>query len=118
MPEERTEDGEVTAPREQGGTITAWLVVAFLVAAMFLRVFVAIRTVGSRPQVYSYRSAPLIPAEAPSSTQPASTSTENVPAQVELPPPAVGKQAARSGRDAGERQRGSQRPSDGARGGG
>ncbi len=94
MKEENVEGGRVPEKRERTETIVAWAVVAFLVAIMFIRVFIAIWTVGDRPRTWNYRTAPQIPAEAYSSTMPSSTTTENVPSQVVLPPPAFGKHAA------------------------
>ncbi len=79
-------------PRERRETVVAWIVIITLVAAMFVRVIIAMWTVGERPQTWRYRDAPMIPAETYSSTRPSAPSA-TAPRQVELPPPTVGEKA-------------------------
>ena len=77
---------------ERRATIAAWLVVAALVLIMLANGLLALFVIGSRPETFQYRTAPLVPAETYSSSEAASTSTE-APKQVELPPAVVGKKA-------------------------
>jgi hypothetical protein len=74
------------------GTLVAWLVVALMVVVMVVNAMLMLRAVGDRPRAWSYRSAPLIPAQSYSSTEPASAST-TAPEQIRLPPATVGKKA-------------------------
>jgi hypothetical protein len=73
-------------------TVVAWVVVLILVFTMIISGFISIWTIGDRGQSWQYRTAPLVPGETYSSTQPVSTSTQ-APKQVELPPATVGKKA-------------------------
>ena len=68
-------------------TVVAWIVVALLVAVMFARALIAIGLFGTsyHARNWDYGTAPQIPAQAYSSTRPASGSTQ-VEKQVQLPP--------------------------------
>jgi hypothetical protein len=77
---------------ERRATIVAWLVVAALVLIMLANGFLALFVIGNRSETFQYRTAPLVPAEAYSSSEAASTSTQ-APKQVDLPPAVVGKKA-------------------------
>ena len=77
---------------ERRATLVAWTIIACLVAVMLLWAFFSLRVIGDRPQTFHYRTAPLVPAETYSSSEPASTSTQ-APKQVNLPPAVVGKRA-------------------------
>jgi len=77
---------------ERRATIVAWVVVAALVLIMLANGFLALFVIGSRPETFQYRSAPLVPAETYSSSEAVSTSTQ-APKQVDLPPAVVGKKA-------------------------
>ncbi len=82
------EEGRTVIERhERKETIVAWIVIVVLVSSMFVRALVSIGLYGlhNRPRHWQYRTTPYIPAQAYSSTRPASSSTE-VPKQVPLPP--------------------------------
>ncbi len=73
--------------RERRETVVAWLVVLGLVIVMLVRGALAFWMYGDRPRTWQYRTAPYIPAETYSSTQPAPRGA--APKQVTLPPSPV-----------------------------
>jgi len=70
------------------GNRLAWFVVMLAVAAMLALSLTTLFTIGDRPRTWQFRSAPFIPAQTYSSTQPASASRV-APKQVELPPATI-----------------------------
>ncbi len=72
---------------ERKETVVAWIIVVLLVGSMFFRALLSIWLygIGTPTRHWQYRTVPQTPAQAYSSTRPASSSTQ-VEKQVPLPP--------------------------------